>query len=305
MMYGGVKENCETKSDSKCTDDQVSEPESEGSDDDDSVEGHRIIDISILSDNIAEQLRCAFCAFCGSDVVLMEVDRVGLGSRFALAGKGRLTDWQIDRIQRMYGNAIRRNKNNLTKMREHVWAIYWHKQSTDKEPHHKLCPEKCTYKTAERDNKLADYKHTSSLPKYVMEMIKPVFTDLSASALLTRCLGGYTQNPNESLNSQIWKYCPKKKAHGIDTVEAAVAIAVGVFNDGSRTFGDILSQLNLTVGKFARACFSAKDTRRIKRAQKEAQESSHEARIARRQERLKKNEASVEAEGFPYQSGAY
>ena len=38
----------------------------------------------------------------------------------SLEGMGRLTDKQIDKIQNQYGNAIRRNKNNIEKMREHV-----------------------------------------------------------------------------------------------------------------------------------------------------------------------------------------
>lgn len=71
-----------------------------------------------------------------------------------LGGRSRLTDWQIDRIQRMYGNAIRRNKNNFKKMREQVWAVYFHKASTDANPMHNFCSEKCAYKVAERENKL-------------------------------------------------------------------------------------------------------------------------------------------------------
>ena len=48
-----------------------------------------------------------------------------------LERKGRLANVQIDSIQHIYGNAIRRNKNNLEQMKKHVWAIYFHMLSTD------------------------------------------------------------------------------------------------------------------------------------------------------------------------------
>lgn len=97
----------------------------------------------------------------------------------------------------------------------------------------------------------------------------------------------------------IWKFCPKKN-HGIDTVNNAVALAVG-----AKTFSDVLRSMNLTVGMYARACFELQDTVHIKKAQNEALESSHAARIARRESRLRRNEQKQEAEGFPYLAGAY
>jgi hypothetical protein len=36
--------------------------------------------------------------------------------------------------------AIRRNTDSEGKMKQDVWAIYFHKISTDSEPHHGLCP---------------------------------------------------------------------------------------------------------------------------------------------------------------------
>ena len=103
----------------------------------------------------------------------------------------------------------------------------------------------------------------------------------------------------------IWKFCPKKKAHGLVSVESAVAIAVGVYNDGAKTFLDILKALNLSVGLYAQTWAKKQDAERIKNAQREAQESSHESRIARREARLRRDEQQTEAEGFPYQAGAY
>jgi hypothetical protein len=58
----------------------------------------------------------------------------------SLAGRGRLTDKEIDNLQNYYGMAIRRNTDSEEKMKQNVWAIYFHKISTDSEPHHGLCP---------------------------------------------------------------------------------------------------------------------------------------------------------------------
>jgi hypothetical protein len=47
--------------------------------DTDLLEGHRIVDMGLLGQNIAEKL---LCTFCQSSVQLVEVERQGLGSEF-------------------------------------------------------------------------------------------------------------------------------------------------------------------------------------------------------------------------------
>ncbi|KAK3890115.1 hypothetical protein Pcinc_005921 [Petrolisthes cinctipes] len=42
--------------------------------------------------------------------------------------------------------------------------------------------------------------------------VKEVYKRLSDENLLKRCLQGKTQNPNESLHSRIWKFCPKVRS---------------------------------------------------------------------------------------------
>ena len=52
------------------------------------------------------------------------------GSKLAdgcsVGGRGRLTVVTIDSLQNCYGYAIRANSNNLQKMQDAVWAIYYH-----------------------------------------------------------------------------------------------------------------------------------------------------------------------------------
>ena len=76
-------------------------------------------------------------------------------------------------------------------------------------------PRWCKYLKAEQEGKQLD--HDDSLPQAVLDLMKPIFRDLISPDLLRKCLEGYTQNPNESLNNMIWNYCPKNKYHGIKT----------------------------------------------------------------------------------------
>ena len=138
-----------------------------------------------------------------------------------------------------------------------------------------------------------------------METIKPVFKDLAKTELLEKCLEGYTQNANESINSVIWKYSPKTKNNGLTVVNTAVAIAVCVFNDGANTLGHILEKLGLSVGVFTERFLHDKDTIRIVKAQCKATMATKEYRRRKRLQRLGREEELAEQEGFPYQAGSY
>ena len=132
-------------------------------------------------------------------------------------GKGRLTDAEINKMQAYYGNAIRANKGDLEKMREAVWAVYFHKASSDKEPAHNFCLEEwCPYTKAQKAGTLDKYKHSNNLPEAVMTQIKPILKDLAKTQLLRKSLQGYTQNVNERKKNLMWKFSlspppPKKK----------------------------------------------------------------------------------------------
>lgn len=65
--------------------------------------------------------------------MLIEIDKL-------LAVKGRLTDVEIDHLQRYYGMAIRKNLDSVESMSQAIWATYNHKLSTDEKPRHDDCP---------------------------------------------------------------------------------------------------------------------------------------------------------------------
>jgi hypothetical protein len=128
-----------------------------------------------------------------------------------LGGKACLTKSEIEKLQNYYGLTIRRNVNSLEAMRRALWAIFFHKLSTNEKPKHGLCSSGddiwCKFKNSASSG-LA-YEHKYPLPAAVVDAIKPVFRDLASVDLLERCLYGKTQNPNESLNCVIWTRIPK------------------------------------------------------------------------------------------------
>ncbi|GFT38416.1 uncharacterized protein TNCV_1178511 [Trichonephila clavipes] len=131
----------------------------------------------------------------------------------SISGKNRLTDKFIDTITTYYGNAIRQNNSSVSDMSQAIWAIYSHYRSTDEEPMPHFCPigdtSWCKYQKAVATNSASLFKHRNIVPIAIMDEIKPIIAELSAPKLLKKCVGGKTQNANESFNSTVWKYCPQ------------------------------------------------------------------------------------------------
>ncbi|GFX49855.1 uncharacterized protein TNCV_784181 [Trichonephila clavipes] len=57
-----------------------------------------------------------------------------------ISGRGRLTLKEVDSIQHYYGLAIRKNLSSVEDMKRAIWAVYFHKLSTEDNPQHALCP---------------------------------------------------------------------------------------------------------------------------------------------------------------------
>lgn len=120
-------------------------------------------------------------------------------------------------------------------MHLNAFVVY---RSTDKKPQHHFCPKGsdswCKYNKTVVEGNVNKFKHKSSFPVAVMDAIKPTFMELTKPDLLSRCLGGHTQNPNESFNSIVWTNVPKTVFCGRTVLEIGVADAVVVFNSGLR-----------------------------------------------------------------------
>lgn len=226
-----------------------------------------------------------------------------------IGGKNRLTDPAINQLCVYYGNAIRANTNDLTNMRKAIWAIWNHKASTDIEPIHDFCPEGpeswCTYQKARALNTLETYKHKNTIPRAIMDVIKPVFTDLSMPALLRRCLKGKTQNANESYNNILWSVCPKKGFVGAKVIEIAAYEAALVYNDGNKSKSKVLENLKIFPGKHFEKSMKNLDVTRVIKAEKKTEFETLEARKGRRLLRLQKEQRDKETEGVTYAAGEF
>ena len=66
----------------------------------------------------------------------------------------------------------------------------------------------------------------------MLSEITPVYEDLSSENSLQRCIGGFTQNNNETLNALIWSFAPKRVFSGAKTVKIASYLAESIFNEG-------------------------------------------------------------------------
>lgn len=127
-----------------------------------------------------------------TSVVDTETKTGKIVKRKSLSGKGKLTAKMIDKLTVYYGLAIRRNHNSVEKMKNAIWATYYHYSSTDENPQHEKCPSGkdswCEWQKAA--NALQSFKHSyTALPTVVLKAIKPIYEDLSKDELLQRSLG--------------------------------------------------------------------------------------------------------------------
>ncbi|GFW82244.1 uncharacterized protein TNCV_3817251 [Trichonephila clavipes] len=264
----------------------------------------------------------------GEDITVSKIECVGhvqkrMGSRLrklkqmgsklsdgkSIGGKGRLTDRMIDLITTYYGNAIRQNKTCLSDMRKAVWAVYFHIRSSDEEPLHSFCPlgpnSWCKYQNQVVEGSVETFRHSNKLPVAVMDAIKPVFNDLSQPKLLQNCLGGKTQNNNESINSLIWKLCPKTLGCGRKIVDISTNEAIVIFNDGNQGRLKIMQSLGLTVGQFAHKFVTLVDIKRIQTAEVHFNFRTREVRQAKRMQFKTTCKKLTEKEGTSYACGEF
>ncbi|XP_077277655.1 uncharacterized protein LOC143905880 [Temnothorax americanus] len=143
----------------------------------------------------------------------------------------------------------------------------------------------------------------STLPKTVLDSIKPIYENLSNDKLLERCVGGYTQNSNESFNQLIWKIAPKTMHSGAKIVNIAAFLATCTFNNGVTSLLEVMNVLGISVGSGAHLYAAQEDETRIAKAELQAQEQTKEGRIRRRQQNLANMNIPLTAEDLHYGAG--
>lgn len=245
----------------------------------------------------------------GSRLLKLKTDnkKKKLSDGKGLSGKNRLTNTEIKRIQNYYGLAIRRNVgNSVSEMSKAVWAIYFHKLSTDTIPQHGLCPTDddtwCKYNKALLTGE--SYSHKNSLPEAVMLEIKPVFRSLSCQKLLAKCTHGKTQNPNESFNNCVWERLPKTNFVSLKALEIGARDAVLCFNNGSSSRKLVFEHLGMKPGYNMLRSLRRFDNRRVTEADNAFKKASKEARKEKKKKQ-RKSEVSAKMDTSEYGSGAH
>ena len=225
-----------------------------------------------------------------------------------LAGRGKLTDAMIDRLQNYYGIAIQSNVGDLAKMKTAIHASLFHCASSERRDLHHHCPEGpnswCRF-NKDRANRTNLYKPGPGLPDHVIAEVKPVFCRLSEDSLLERCLDGKTQNQNESLNGMIWERVPKHTFIGSEALQLGVYDAVAHFNSGNQAGLNILSEAGIEPGEFRVVSFRQADNLRIHKANYKSAETNKKRRKLHRPRRKRKGDTAQENEGVTYASGAF
>ncbi|GFT19867.1 uncharacterized protein TNCV_4993071 [Trichonephila clavipes] len=140
-----------------------------------------------------------------------------------IGAKSRLTDSLIAKLAHYYGNAIRCNSTSVKKCGK-PFGMFGVILAA-------LMMNRCTGFVLQ------------------IQILDPVFADLSHPALLKKCLGGKTHNPNESLNSLICKFCPKTIGSSLQIAEIAANLATSIFNDGNQKLSTILEKFGLKLTK--------------------------------------------------------
>ncbi|KAI8797020.1 Short-chain collagen C4 [Biomphalaria glabrata] len=240
---------------------------------------------------------------CGTRLRRLKAQNKGLKLEDGkgLSGLGRLTDKKIDTLQNYYGMAIRQNAGNLQAMVLAVKSVLDHVASSDTDPKHQHCdPHWCGYL---KDP--SSYKHKNSLPRSVVEFIRPIFNDLADEKLLSRCLHGKTQNANESLNKLIWDRCSKEYFVEKTTIEESVYSAISHFNDGASSILKLHEKLGIARGDYSEKLCKKKDEMHEKIERRQSTEKARKRRKTLRAIKKGFVDKAKESEGDLYTSGGH
>ena len=158
-----------------------------------------------------------------------------------LGGKNKLSEKNVGKLSEYFSNNIRSNQGkSVESMKKSIYASYNHVTSSDDYPMHDDCPEGpesyCFIKkheaagTDEPPPKHSTMKVRIDLDEDNRNLVRDVYKDLCTNDLLARCLGGKTQNPNESFHSKVWNRLPKTKQYSLPTVKNITARTITEHN---------------------------------------------------------------------------
>ncbi|GFU47530.1 uncharacterized protein TNCV_2000331 [Trichonephila clavipes] len=103
-----------------------------------------IKEAKVYGDTEVEKLECVGYVQKRMGTRLRNILKMSKGIKLSdgknISGRGRLTLQEVNLIQNYYGLAIRKDLSSVEDMKRAIWAIYFHKLSTEDNPQHALCP---------------------------------------------------------------------------------------------------------------------------------------------------------------------
>ena len=214
-----------------------------------------------------------------------------------------LTGKVMKEMSLFYSLAIQNNPDDLQAMKNAIWAGYYHRISTDKNPQHQFCCKSwCKYLKSKDEGKTPE-PHKPPLSDLVQEYVKPVYEDLTNDELLRRCLGKNTQNNNEPFNATVWSLVPKHLFSGKKIVELSTWICACIFNEGSTSLLKLYEIMGLEIGPHSYKHVREKDEERVKCAEKRCSDASKQARMNRKKDAAEREELYEQALGLLYGPG--
>ncbi|CAK9801634.1 hypothetical protein ANTPLA_LOCUS2879 [Anthophora plagiata] len=161
----------------------------------------------------------------------------------------------------------------------------------------------CDSQKAKATNTLDNYKHKPAVSNVVYKAIKSLNEELSSNNLLTRCIGGFTQNGNEGFNSTVWTLNPKSISSGKIVLDVATNIGVCIFNDGHALILYIIDVTGMKIGPNSYNMCLDVDARRVKLAEKSLSEAAKQTRMSLKTLRKETQEQVINLGGQLYGAG--
>ena len=224
-----------------------------------------------------------------------------------VGGAHRLTEDMIKRIQNYYGLSVRQNKGDLLGMKKAITAIQYHiidEPGKSLSHQHRFCPQGkdswCRF-WADKATGSSSYKDTNRLPHVFMAQLQPIFTRLSDSDLLSRCLLGLTQNQNESLNGRLWSLVPKTTFCGKRRIVIAVCETICVSNTGAASNYMLFEKLGIEPGENTLRALRQEDRTRLQNASRKISEKYRVSRKRLKFQKRKKEKRPCSA----YKAGGF
>lgn len=149
--------------------------------------------------------------------------------------KGIFTYDLIEELTTKYGLAIRCN-DNVQDMKNAIMAMFNHMTS----PNHDL----------------------PLAPELAKELL-PIYNDLSREDILERCLNRHTRHSDESLNAYIWRLAPKHLYCDLKTIEIAMFLSSGIFNEGYYAILKIMQTMGIYISPKCKAVADEMDSQRM------------------------------------------